>query len=52
MVSADALLIAGVSFILSWAVDRGVVGGTVSLALMGTGGLLTLVLATLSVPLP
>jgi hypothetical protein len=49
MVSADAVLIAGVSFVLSWVLDRGAVGGTALLVMVGTGAVLTLVLATLSI---
>jgi hypothetical protein len=49
VVSADAVLIAGVSFLFSWTAGRGVYGGTVSLVPVGVGMLLALIFALLSV---
>ena len=49
VVSADAVLIAGVSFLFSWTSGRGVFGGAVSLVSLGVGMLLVLIFALLSV---
>ena len=49
VVSVDAVLIAGVSFLFSWVATRSVYGGRVSLVIVGCGMLLALVFALLSV---
>jgi hypothetical protein len=49
VVSVDAVLIAGVSFLFPWIIDRGMFGGKASLALVGLGTMLTLLFAALSI---
>jgi hypothetical protein len=49
VLSADAVLIAGISFLFSWTAKRGIYGGIISLALVGVGMLLALTFALLSV---
>ena len=49
VVSADAALIAGVTFLFSWTASHHVYGGTASIALIGMGMLIALVFAVLSV---
>jgi hypothetical protein len=49
VVSADAVLIAGISFLFSWTAGRGVYGGAISLVPVGVGMLLALIFALLSV---